>query len=273
MSPNRGSFRVLSVLTWAIIALIWSVLPLVFLARGSDPSPELAAAETAYAEAIGLSKSDPTAARAGFERAAELYAAVPRASAGTPAALHFNHANALVQAGRTGEAIAEYRAALKRAPADERVAHNLAEARARVAGRGAEPPAPGALERAAAFWGVASEPMRWLLAVVLAWTAFGLAAASKESRAAARTIAVGAVLVASTVGLDLIRRATDRAGVFDAPALVRKGNGDGFEPLFVEPLPEGTECRIAETRPGWIRIELADTSTGWVRDDAVIRVP
>lgn len=273
MKPNRGSFRVLSVLTWAIIALVWSVLPLVLLSRGAPPTPELEQAETTYAEAVGISKSDPVAARAAFERSAELFGAARVEGAPSSAAIHFNHANALLQAGRTGEAIAQYRAALRRAPADDRVAHNLAEARARVTGRGVESPTPGLLERAGALWGVVSEPMRWLAAVLLAWTAFGLAALGPRARGAVLASAIAAALVASTVGLDLLRRATDRSAVVNSPSIVRKGNGDGFEPLFAEPLPEGTECRIAETRPGWIRIELADASTGWVRDDTIIRVP
>lgn len=270
MKSTRNSFAILSILGWIIVAIVWSVMPVALGARAGDPSA-IEAAEQRYAEAVELTKSDPDAARARFAAAAELYAAIA-GSAESSGPLRYNHANALLQAGRLGPAIAEYRAALRRAPADSRIAHNLAEARAKVTRSPGVPPAT-TLERAASIWSVVGEGARWLATVLLVWLAIGLVIFVPRARPAALVASVVAALIGCTVALDLVRRASDRSAVLGSATTLRKGNGEGFDPLYAEPLPEGTECRIAETRPGWIRIELSDSSAGWVREDALIRVP
>jgi SH3-like domain-containing protein len=52
----------------------------------------------------------------------------------------------------------------------------------------------------------------------------------------------------------------------DNGVTLRKGNGDGFEPAFVETLGPGVESTVIETRPGWLRIELPDGRSGWIRE-------
>ena len=47
--------------------------------------------------------------------------------------------------------------------------------------------------------------------------------------------------------------------------VVRKGNSEGFEPRFEQPLHEGVEFRVIEQRPDWLSIELPDGKTGWIR--------
>jgi len=51
---------------------------------------------------------------------------------------------------------------------------------------------------------------------------------------------------------------------------MRKGNGEGFEPMLAQPLPPGTECLLLERRPGWAEIEIAGGTRGWVREDTVL---
>ena len=50
-------------------------------------------------------------------------------------------------------------------------------------------------------------------------------------------------------------------------AVVRKGNGEGFEPQFEQPLHEGVEFRVLDARGDWLQIELPDEKTGWIRAD------
>jgi SH3-like domain-containing protein len=51
--------------------------------------------------------------------------------------------------------------------------------------------------------------------------------------------------------------------------VVRKGNGEGYDPQFEQPLHDGIEFRVIEQRGGWLRIELADGNQGWVRSREV----
>jgi len=57
--------------------------------------------------------------------------------------------------------------------------------------------------------------------------------------------------------------------LLETGTVLRKGNGDGFEPAFVETLGPGVECTVVEARPGWVRLALPDGRTGWVRDSQV----
>ena len=67
-------------------------------------------------------------------------------------------------------------------------------------------------------------------------------------------------------------RATASLAVLREPSMLRKGNGDGFDAALAEALPVGTECRILESRPGWLEVELGDSLRGWVKDTSVARV-
>jgi tetratricopeptide (TPR) repeat protein len=234
----------------------------------------LASAEAAYAEGLALAKDDPAAARARFLESAAI---LSEANRGEPtAALLYNRANALARAGEVGHAIAAYRAAVALSPADERIAANLAEARASVARRIATPPL-STLERASSLWGVLDESSRWIGAVLLfAIGATFLIVTERPRHGALRTAAIVALatasLLASTVLLDQWRRAgAARIVVLAEPTTLRKGNGEGFEPALLEPLPAGTEAIRTEARPGWLAITLGDGTTGWVPEAATAR--
>ena len=85
------------------------------------------------------------------------------------------------------------------------------------------------------------------------------------ARRAACVCAIIGVILAATVAVDMLapnfypQGVTIRDGV-----MVRKGNGEGFEPQFAEPLSQGVEFRVLEKRPGWLRIRLGDEKTGWI---------
>ena len=46
--------------------------------------------------------------------------------------------------------------------------------------------------------------------------------------------------------------------------VARKGNGESYEPAFANPLPEGTEFTLRETRGDWLLIRLEGQKEGWV---------
>jgi uncharacterized protein YgiM (DUF1202 family) len=52
--------------------------------------------------------------------------------------------------------------------------------------------------------------------------------------------------------------------VIQDDVIVRKGNGEGFEPQFVEPLHQGVEFTLIETRGSWYHIRLPNGEQGWL---------
>lgn len=260
---NRTLLIAVTGTTTALLA----VLALILIGgRTGDPAL-LGQADSLYAQGMELAETDGTAAKAKFrESAAILDAELERADT---AGMHFNQANALLQAGELGEAIASYRAAQLRAPADERIANNLAEARGRIL-RPLGAPEPTALEDACGLWAVLGERTRFFIAVAVGFAA--IAAIQLRARATAVACMVVGAAFAATVGADIARRATADLAVVTESTILRKGNGDGFEQVVAEALPAGTECRVREARPGWIEVELSGGTTGWVRETSVARV-
>lgn len=259
--------RLLNAIGILVLVTTTAVVPLLLATRTGADRDAIAAADLAYAEALATADRDPDGAKARFLECASAFA---RANPGrTSSGALFNEANALLRGGRPGPAIAAYRAALDLDPGSPHLEANLVEARKQVA-RAPGVPEPTALERAARLWSGTSEIARWAAGVGLAWIAFGVA--GSRPRRLAWIPAALAAAVGATVAIDVAARAASTSAVLVAEAPLRKGNGEGFEPMLVEPLPEGTECRVLETRPGWTEIEIAGPTRGWVREDSVLRI-
>lgn len=249
-----------------VICLAATAVVAVVLGSGrSDDATRRAEAERLYAE--GVASPDDDDATSKFRASAELLRA--EIAQNDSAGARFNRANALLRGGELGAAIAEYRAAALRAPADPSIAANLAEARRKVPN--APSPEPSTvLDRAAQAWSIASERVRLAAASGLFFLAVLLF--RRAGRSAAIASASLALALGGTVGLDILRRVSVDAAVLVEPATLRKGNGDGFDAALSDALPPGTECRILEVRPGWLEVELGGQLRGWVRDSAVLRI-
>ena len=246
----------------------------------AETRTQLESAQASYQRGVNLTASDVTAAHAAFEESVTLYAAL------TPsmdnAARHYNYANALLRAGNIGQAILEYRRAQLIAPNDARVIANLQQARAKLA-RSPGVPAATMIERTSAPSNMIAQSTRTTLAL-LAWSVglgcLALAHARARRNSAATTtlrqagliLAALALLLCLTVALDILRKDFSHAGVLLTSTTLRKGNGEGFEPTLLEPLPAGTEFTQHESRPGWTEIELANGTKGWVQESAAMRV-
>jgi tetratricopeptide (TPR) repeat protein len=256
--------KLLNVLNTAMLLCLMLVIA---FERGQSGDPtQLAQAEARYVEGMELLDTDDDAARVKFRESAAILADANVDSAG----LHFNRANALLQAGDLGEAIASYRAAQLRAPSDDRIATNLAEARSKVL-RPLGVPAPTTLEQACGLWSWLDEQTRLLITLGFAWSL--VVALQNRARGTGIACAVLGAIVAATVAADIARRANANLAVVTEPTVIRKGNGDGFEQVVAEPLPIGTECRIVESRPGWIEVELAPPTRGWIKSTTAVEVP
>lgn len=268
--PNPALPRVARIvlLVVSIVLAIGSIVVAV-TGGGVDVDPvQVEQAEFAYAKGLDRAARDPAAARiALLESAALLASAIERSDS---ALLRYNRANALLQADQLGEAIAEYRKAENLAPSDARIAANLAEARSKVA-RAVPVAKPRLLARAGSTWGVVDERTRWIAALAALWTGVILTLwLGVRGRSVSIALLFLGGILSATVIADGMRRAEFKIAVVERETVLRKGNGDGFEPVLANPLPVGTECVPREARPGWIEVELGDGTRGWVADSALV---
>ncbi len=240
-------------------------------------------AQGAYDRGLAQVRTDPEGAHASFEAAADRFTQLVGDGV-VNGALHYNLANACLQAGQVGRAILHYRAAQRLLPGDPKVDHNLDYARTL---RKSRIPDSGRRALAAALLGWHRDiPVRTRFAVfAVSWLLFWalLAAACFAPSPAGRGrlplhqpwwrwgaaasavlwLAAGASVAADTM---LPRGATEGVVLADE-VIVRKGNSEGFEPKFAQMLYEGVEFRVLEQRPGWLHVELPDGKTGWIRAD------
>ena len=192
--------------------------------------------------------------------------------------LYYDAANAHVRLGEIGRAIADYRRALRLLPGDQDVLRNLEFARSLCEIQ--IPPTPeNAILHTILFWhfdtsrhsrirvAVAAYTLFWLLliarlflrrrSVVLGWTA--------------AAVVVVALACGLSAGWDTWALSHHREGVVITDgAVLRKGNGEGYQPQLQRPLPQGVELQILEGRKDvenhlWYHVELRDGKDGWLR--------
>ena len=243
----------------------------------TDPLAAAHAAQGAYERGIELSRTDPAASQRAFAESAAGWERL-RAEGFGGGALEFNLGNAYMQRGDLGRAIARYLAAERDLPGDADLAGNLAQARSRVASSFERSGSTGLVDSVARAWHVVPAGARqatfwsgwiafWVLLAVRLAIGPGTSAAARGALATAlwTTGAAGALFGGSLLADEALRRMNPKAVLVDRDVVLRKGNGDGFEPAFAEALGPGVECTVLEERPGWLRVELPDGRTGWVR--------
>lgn len=189
--------------------------------------------------------------------------------------LYYNLGNTHARLGEIGRAIADYRRAQRLIPGDEQLRANLRFARSlrrdQIGASGKR-----ALLETVFFWHY-SLPLRtrlwgglffysafWCLLVVR--VLFRRVGAGR----AALVCLVFWVSLGASAAMDLPAQDATTEGVLVAnDVVVRKGNGEGYDPRFQQPLHEGVEFKLLERRGGWIHMELADGNRGWVREGEV----
>lgn len=196
--------------------------------------------------------------------------------------LEYNAGNAALRLGHIGEAIAHYRRAEKLIPGDRDLARNLAFAR-QLCSLHVQSNASNAIANTLTFWHRDTSPRtRWIV-MIAAWSVFWglmLLRLRKHGKSPAlfwTSVVAGFVALAAclSVGYDAYGFGERTQGVVVRnDTVLRKGNGEGYQPQLQAPLPDGVEFRIIEIRGSsdgdrWLRIELPDGTDGWIRADRV----
>jgi hypothetical protein len=274
-----------SILAAAIAALLCLALhrPL-HAADAALTIAQLEKAQAAHDRGIALRRTDPAGSMQAFRDAAREWEWARQAGAEN-GALEFNLGNAYLESGDLGRAIAAYLRAERFMPGNADLAHNLAQARGMVSSSFDRGGTTMLVDSVARWWHLVPRGTRTALAWSC-WLAFGGIVAARALAGARPTHGVagaawrtafwamlgGWILFGGTLLADAALAATrPRAVLLEAGTTLRKGNGDGFEPAFVETLGPGVECTVLEERPGWLRLELPDGRSGWVRSNQAER--
>lgn len=232
-------------------------------------------AEAAFDRGVQRQAADPVNAKDAFAQAAQKYQLLADAEPHS-GPLCFNLANAYLQSGQVGPAIANYLRADKWMPGDERVAAALQAART-LAGTHKAAPAEG-LSTDVARWNqsISLGTRIWtgIAAWILVWAALALALLrpSRRWRLIWAPALLLSMLVAASVGYQRYASQGPNQGVVTASeAIVRQGNGEGFGAQFSQPLAAGTEFAVVDRQGDWTKIDLPDGRSGWLNNrDAVI---
>ncbi|GDY04758.1 hypothetical protein LBMAG50_08990 [Phycisphaerae bacterium] len=237
---------------------------------------ELQAAQTAYDQGVESARTDSAAAQKYFAQAANGFDKVVKSGV-TNGKLLYNLGNAQVQAKQIGSGIGSYLQAQRIMPGDSQLQSNLAHARTLVKDR-FDSGGGILMEDVSDWWHLISFNSRLTLAGMFWIAAWSIAAfllhqptaARHETarvlvRRAAWGLAMCGVILGATVVSDITAAQLWPQGVTTSDGvMVRKGNGDGFDPQFAEPLSQGVEFRVLQRRPGWLLIRLGDGKTGWI---------
>ena len=227
-------------------------------------------AQKAFDRGTAMSKQAPVEAAASFRQAAEAFQRIVDSGVRN-GRLYYNLGNARLESGRVGPAIAAYRRARRLIPNDARLKENLRYARSLCRD---DIPETGerAVARTILFWHFET-PLRLrflvgLTAYLLFWVCLMGRTLVRQVRwkyPAAVCLLVWVTLAAS-VGAEWGTASSHGHGVITAdPVVVRKGNGEGYEPQFEQPLSEGVEFEVLEQRDDWLHILLTDDKEGWIR--------
>ncbi len=250
---NAVGKRILGLLGKSALLLLLGMSSLPQTAKASDWS----AAEQLFEQAL--------AAQAGSDAAAALYAEsalkfqATAESGERPGMAWYNAGNAWFQTGALGRSIAAYRQARHFRPFDSMLAENLGAARAL---------ALNDVPEQSAWW--QQWPTVWLKAALLVLTViFGICVLmTLRYRKRIRYIACLAMLLLCclSAGLWLVSaQLSGRQGVVIVDSvLARKGPSHAYAAAFYEPLHDGVELTVQETRKEWVLVSLVDGRECWV---------
>ena len=231
---------------------------------------QLSNALESFDRGSALLNGAPDEALAAFRRAHDEFQAVVDAGIDN-GRLYYNLGNTHLRLGEIGLAIADYRRAERLRPGDQRLIANLRFARSLTRDH-IEPTGKQTFLRTVFFWHYSWPPQTRKTAAMIGYALFWLFLIVRAlfPRVRIGYPALVCLLLWMTLGLSVAIDLPSQSGWAEGvlvtdDVVVRKGNGEGYDPQFRQPLHEGVEFKVIEQRGGWLRIELADGNQGWVR--------
>lgn len=230
----------------------------------------LRGAVEAFDEGAAVGRTQPDRAVTSFRAAAEGFEALV-ADGVVNGRLLYNLGNTYLQLGDIGKAILNYRRAERLIGGDAQLRHNLNYARTLRRNRVDETGERAALHTVF-FWhyetslgaryaaAVGGYVLFWILLLARGWVKVA------SLRLAIAACGVLWLAAGTSVAVDLVQSGSVKEGVTtSSDIVVRKGNGEGYDPQFAESLHEGVEFRVIDERGGWYKVQLPDGNSGWIR--------
>lgn len=189
--------------------------------------------------------------------------------------LYYNLGNAYFLNGRIGKAILNYRRAEQLGSYDADLQKNLAFARENRMDLIAVQTQKRVLETLF-FWHY-DFPLKikfLLMCISFGFVCIGVAFLiwlGRNTPVLVTVIIFGIITICflGSVFVEAETQGKNISGVITASEVTaRQGDGQNYPPSFKEPLHEGTEFELIESRPGWLHIELSDGTDSWITDDA-----
>lgn len=214
-----------------------------------------------------------------FAKAAELYESI-LADNQHSAKLYFNLGNAYYKQDKLGKAILNYNRALRLAPADEDIRHNLEYATEATKDNIEEIPEfflTTWVKKVRNLmgcdgWTIFSYAM--LIVALIGALAYLLAEALAYRKAGFYTLCVAALLfIISTIFAYNEREAlvnSSEAIIMSSAAPIKSSPDRAATDLFV--LHEGTKLTTGESIDGWVEIRIADGRKGWIESSRIEQI-
>ncbi|MGZ0709607.1 hypothetical protein ACWPKO_14860 [Coraliomargarita sp. W4R53] len=175
-----------------------------------------------------------------------------------------NAGNAWFKAGELGRAIVAYRSAQAQRPFDPQLAESLSAARATALNT--VPGTRTCLQKIPTTW----LKIATLVIHTLFWLSLLFALRYRRRGTWLTSIALAICLLVSASYLTVRITHSQPAGSLIVDSIyAKKGPSYAYANAFNEPLHDGLECTLIETREGWHHIQLNDQRTCWVPKNTV----
>jgi hypothetical protein len=184
--------------------------------------------------------------------------------------LHFNLGNSYLRNGELGDAVASFRRAAIRLPRDEDVRANLAFSR-KSTKDALSPPEPSAFLSTLFFWHY-DLSLRELQVVVLVlnllfWGVWAIRLFHRDSEVLRWIFILLLVLLLATAGSLFVHHFFPLQVAVVVPQEIEARTAPDPESVVRFKLHAGTEVKVKDRRPGWLRIVLPDGQQGWVEEE------
>lgn len=186
--------------------------------------------------------------------------------------VQFNLGNALLRNGELGTAIASYLRSRAARPRDEDVQANLKFARQSTKDA-IQPPDPSEVVSTLFFWHFRLShgelAFGFLVVNLLFWAVLGLGLVWPGRELIRWASFLLLVVLLTLAGSLLVHRYLDRPVAVIVPQEVSAHTAPEEDSVVRFKLHAGTEVKVQDQRPGWVRVSLPDGQQGWIGGDWV----